>query len=76
MFTQQVPAKLARATKALNEVDQIYAETKTALEAFHSPIPAGKLRSFGAQFRKLADALGELGDAISAFTPRIVILSQ
>ena len=76
MLTQEVPAKLVRATKALNEVDQIYAETKTALEAFHSPISVGKLRSLGAQFRKLADALGELGDAISAFTPRIVILSQ
>ncbi len=76
MLTQQVTAKLARATKALNEVDQIYAETKTALGNFCSPISDAELRSLGPQIRKLADALGELGDAISAFTPRIVILSQ
>ena len=76
MTTQQVPAKLALATKALNDVDQFYAETNTAVGTLCSPPATADLRTLGAQFRKLADALGELGDAISAFTPRIVILSQ
>lgn len=76
MTTQQVPAKLARATKALNDVDHFYAETNNAVGTLCSSPTTADLRTLGGQFRKLADALGELGDAISAFTPRIVILSQ